>query len=86
MIKEHGADIKNEHIRSFTLVEHSLKTKHHVHLEDTKFLAKEEHFFKRRIREAIEICKHPRNLNKDNGLDLSENWLPLIHNNKRKNR
>jgi predicted GIY-YIG superfamily endonuclease len=85
-IKEHGADIKNERIRTSALAEHSLKTKHHVRLEDTKILAKEEHLFKRRIREAIEIRKHPSNLNRDNGLDLSENWFPLIHKNKRKNK
>jgi hypothetical protein len=79
-IKEHGADIKNERIRTSALAEHSLKTRHHICLEDTKILAKENHFFKRRVREAIEIRKHPSNLNRDNGLELSENWLPLIHN------
>ena len=58
---------------------HSIKTRHHVRLEDTKILAKENHLFKRRIREAIEIRKHPSNLNRDSGLELSENWLPLFH-------
>jgi hypothetical protein len=79
-IKEHGADIKNERIRTSALAEHSLKTRHHIRLEDTKILAKENHLFKRRIREAIEIRKHPSNLNRDSGLELSENWFPLIHN------
>jgi hypothetical protein len=78
-IKEHGADIKNERIRTSALAEHSTKTKHHVRLEDTKILAKENHLFKRRIREAIEIRKHPSNLNRDSGLELSESWLPLLH-------
>jgi hypothetical protein len=58
-IKEHGADIKNERICTSALAEHSLKTRHHIRLEDTKILAKENHLFKRRIREAIEIRKHP---------------------------
>jgi hypothetical protein len=52
-IKEHGADIKNEHIRTSALAEHSLKTKHHVRLEDTKILAKEEHLFKRRLEKQL---------------------------------
>jgi hypothetical protein len=43
-------------------------------LEDTKILAKEDHFLKRQIREAIEIIKHPNNLNRDNGLEINENW------------
>jgi hypothetical protein len=81
-LKEHGADIKNERIHTSALAKHSLIKKHHVRLEDTKILAKENHLFKRRIREAIEIRKHPSNLNRDSGLELSENWFPLIHKNK----
>jgi hypothetical protein len=80
-IKDHGADIKNERIRTSALAEHSLTTKHHVNLEYTTILTKENHLFKRCIREAIEIQKHPGNLNRDNGLELSEKWLPLIHKN-----
>jgi predicted GIY-YIG superfamily endonuclease len=77
-IKEHGADIKNERTRTSALAEHSFSSKHHIRLEDTKILAKEDHFFKRRIKEAIEILKHPNNLNRDNGLEINENWVPLI--------
>jgi hypothetical protein len=67
-IKEHGDGINNEHTHTTTLAEHSLKTKCHARLEDTKIIAKEDHLFKRKIREAIEIIKHPNNLNKNNGL------------------
>jgi predicted GIY-YIG superfamily endonuclease len=77
-IKEHSADIKNERTRTSALAEHSLTTKHHIRLEDTKILAKEDHLLKRRIREAIEIIKNPDNLNRDNGLEISESWIPLI--------
>jgi len=65
-------------MRTSALAEHSFSSKHHIRLEDTKILAKEDHFFKRRIKEAIEILKHPNNLNRDNGLEISENWIPLI--------
>jgi hypothetical protein len=77
-IKEHSADIKNERNQTSALAEHSLTTKHHIRLEDTKILAKEDHLLKRRIREAIEIIKNPDNLNRDNGLEISESWIPLI--------
>jgi len=30
------------------------------------------------IREALEIMKHPHNLNRDNGMEISSSWLPLI--------
>lgn len=77
-LKEHGADTRRERTNTSALVEHSLKTKHHVCLENTKLLAVEEHYFKRRVREALEIMKHPNNLNSDRGLEISERWLPLI--------
>jgi hypothetical protein len=46
IIKEHGADIKNERTHTSTLVEHSFTSKHHVFLEDTKIIAKEDHLFR----------------------------------------
>jgi hypothetical protein len=51
---------------------------HLLCLEDTKILAKEDHLFKHRIREVIGIQRNPNNLNRDNGLELNEIWLPLI--------
>lgn len=75
-IKEHKGDIKNERICTSALALHSLKTKHHVCLEDTKIHAKENHYYKRRIREALEIIKHPNNMNRDGGLEVSRSWLP----------
>jgi len=39
-IKENGAYIKNKCTHTSTLAEHSLTSKHHVRLEDTKILAK----------------------------------------------
>jgi hypothetical protein len=78
-IKEHEADIRNERTRTSALAEHSLKTKHHVCLEDTKILAKEDHYYKRRLREALEIIKHPNNINRDGGLEVSRFWHPLIN-------
>jgi predicted GIY-YIG superfamily endonuclease len=77
-IKEHEADIRREWTRTSSLAEHSLKTKHHICLENTEILAKEDHFFRRRIREALEIMKHPNNMNRDGGLEVSRSWLPLL--------
>jgi hypothetical protein len=61
------------------LIEHSLKTKHHVCLEDTKILTKEDHYYKRRIKEALKIIKHPNNMNTDGGLEVSRFWHPFIN-------
>lgn len=78
-IKEHSADIRNEHICTSTLAKYSLKTKHHMCLEDTKILAREEHYHKHWLREALEIIKHPNNLNRDRDFVISESWVPLIN-------
>jgi hypothetical protein len=42
-----------------------------VCLEDTKILAKEDHYYKRHIREALEIIKHPNNMNIYGGFEVS---------------
>jgi len=77
-LKEHAVDIKNERSRTSALAEHLSKTKHHVCLEDAKVIAREDNYHKRKIREAIEIMKFPQNLNRDNGGEISGNWLPPI--------
>jgi len=77
-LKEHGADIRNERSRTSALVEHSSKTKHHICLESASIIAREEQHQRRKIREALEIIKHPHNLNRDNDVEISGSWLPLI--------
>jgi hypothetical protein len=78
-IKEHEEGIRNECIYTSTLAEHPFETKHHVCLGDTKFLAKEDHYYKRRVREALEIIKHPKNMNEDGGLEISNFFHSLIN-------
>jgi len=41
-------------------------------------VSREEHHHRRNIREALEIIKHPHNLNRDNGIEISGSWLPLM--------
>ncbi|XP_059067539.1 uncharacterized protein LOC131044502 [Cryptomeria japonica] len=40
--------------------------------------APENNFFKRKVKEAIAIIQHPSNLNRDDGLNLSISWHPLL--------
>lgn len=78
-LKEHGADIKNGRSSTSALAEHSSKTKHHICLESASIIAREEQHQRRKIREALEIIKNPHNLNRDNGIEISRSWLPLIN-------
>ena len=77
-LKEHGADIKHERSRTSALANHSSKTKHHLRPEDARIIAREEHYQRRKIREAPEIIKHPHNINRDGGFEISDSWRPLI--------
>ena len=72
-MKEDMTDIHNQHIRTSALVEHSEKTKHHIYIEETSMLSRENHYYKTRFREALEIIKHPKNLTRDGGFEVSKN-------------
>ena len=48
-------------------------------MEDAKLISKEDHYLKRKIKEAIEIEKRKNNMNRDDGLNISNTWKPLIH-------
>jgi hypothetical protein len=79
-IQEHAADIKHNRTRPSALAEHSDKTKHHICIEETKILARIDHYHNRKFREAIEIEKQPNNLNRDDGWKISQNWIPTLAN------
>lgn len=67
-IQEHVTNIKHNRSKTWALAEHSNKTKHHVCIENYRVVAKIDHYHHRKLREAIEIGKHPNNLNRDEGL------------------
>ena len=75
---EHSADIRYDRVHKSTLAEHSSSTKHHICLESAQILAKEDNFFKRKLKEAIEISYHSINLNRDDGWSISPSWQPLL--------
>ena len=47
-------------------------------MEEVKLVRREDHYLKRKIKEAIEIEKRKNNLNHDDGLKLSNTWKPLL--------
>ena len=71
-LKEHNADIHHGRIKQSAITEHSHASKHHICLEDLKVLAKILHYYKQKIREALEIERFDNNVNRDDGLKLKE--------------
>ena len=47
-------------------------------MQEAKLVRKEEHYLKRKIKEAIEIEKRKNNFKRDDGSKLSNTWKPLL--------
>ena len=84
-LKEHSADIIHDRHQKSALAEHDNHSCHHIRIEETKLITREDHYKRRKIREAIEIEKFPLNMNRDDGLKLNECWRPIIHHLKNNN-
>lgn len=82
-IKEHSVNIKHERVVKSSLSKHSSLTKHHIFLENSQILAKENNYYKRKMKDVIEIFNHPTNLNRDEGWALSLAWHPPLSSIKR---
>ena len=77
--KENYVDIRHNRTKKSALAEHSSEMRHQICIENTKLLVQEGHYTKRKIKEALEIKKHDNNLNRDEGIELSDNWQPIIN-------
>ena len=77
-IKEHATDLRRDRTSKSALVEHVHSSSHYICMEEVKLVRKEDHYLKRKINEAIEIEKRKNNLNRDDGLKLSNTWKPLL--------
>ena len=78
IIQEHVADIKHNRLKTSALAEHSDKTSHHICIENSRVLAKIDHYYHRKFREAIEIKKWMGDLNKEDGWIINKNWITTL--------
>ncbi|XP_077778802.1 uncharacterized protein LOC144326219 [Podarcis muralis] len=73
-IAEHKNAVKKEE-KTSSLFQHMKETGHEINFADSKLLSNMEHHHKRIIMEAIEIEKHPHNMNKrDDTSRLPDIW------------
>ena len=77
-IEEHDRDTRLARTQSSTVSEHSNATCHYPLWDEVKFIDRDPHWYTRRIKEAIHIRLHPDNINRDNGIEIPEAWMPTI--------
>lgn len=79
-LTEHIRSIKNSDTTRSALAEHAKLSNinHYIRFDKASVLAREKFFIPRKIREAIEINRHP-NFNRDQGWTLPSAWLPVLN-------
>ena len=73
--RESTSDVKNKS----AVTDHVIKENHVINWESAKIVKKESDWFARGVKEAITICQHKKNMNRDEGrFFLSPIYKPLI--------
>ncbi len=80
-MKEHDADVKSKNpdkkVKS-AVAEHAHKTGHYPNWKNVECMEKDQHWYTRKVKEAIQIQLHPNNINRDSGVELPKAWLPIV--------
>jgi len=84
-IKEPDQDIQLACTQTSAVSEYAHNTRNHSLWDEVKFIDRDPHRYKRRVKEVIHIRLHPHNVNEDSGIEIPEAWMPSIkkHNNSR---
>ena len=72
-------------VEGSAVAEHVWGAGHHPDWDGVQCLDQDQHWYTRRIKEAIHIHLQQHNINRDNGLDIPGFWLPTIRQHNRCN-
>ncbi|XP_012148609.2 uncharacterized protein LOC105663559 [Megachile rotundata] len=76
-LKVHERCARLGYIQS-AVAEHQITTRHEILFDKTEVLAKTSAYLPRKHREAIEIRKHPNNINRETGYHINPIWHTLF--------
>ena len=76
--KEHVRCIRFARTQTSAVSEHP-NEKGRIHIwSKVKFIDRDPHWNRRRVKEAIHISLHPNYINRDRGIDIPEAWIPTV--------
>ena len=79
-IKGQDRDIRLARTETSAVSEHAHNTGHKLLWNEVKSIDRNPYYYTRRVKEAIHIGLHPNNINRDNGIEIPEAWMPTIKN------
>ena len=78
-MKEHERDVRLARCHTSAVAEHVNATGHGPSWNDVKCIDREPHWHTRRAKvQAIQIRLHANNINRDNGIEIPEAWMPTV--------
>jgi len=58
------------------VTEHANNTGYNSLWDKVKLIDRDPHWYTRRVKEVIHIRLHPKNINRDSGIEILEAWMP----------
>jgi len=84
-MKELNRDIPLAHTQTSAVSEYAHESSRYPIWNKVKFIDQDPHWHTHRVKDAIHIRPHPNDINRDTGMEIPEEWIPMIktHNNSR---
>ena len=77
-ITEHRKDVRLAQTDSSAMAEHVWKMGHSPNWDEVTCVDNDQHWFTRRIKEAIQIRLHPSNFNRDSSIEIPGMWAHTV--------
>ena len=77
-IKENDRDTRFARTQTSAVSEHANETGHIPIWSKVNFIDRDPHWCTRKVKEDINIRFHPKNINRDSGIEIPEAWIPTI--------